>query len=174
MNLVEQIRSLGVHQCSLIAAADVVFSPEVRKMCEVNTCGNYNKTWACPPAIGSYDECVGKCLAYDNALIFTGKYELEDSYDYPGMQLGLKQFKKLARAVGREAKMRLKDFLLLSNEGCDLCESCTYPGAACRFPDLSNGSLEGYGILVSDTAKVAGINYINGQNTMTYFGGLFF
>ncbi|MFQ6804175.1 MAG: DUF2284 domain-containing protein [Lachnospiraceae bacterium] len=34
-------------------------------------------------------------------------------------------------------------FLILSNEGCDLCSECTYPEAPCRFPDRSHGSIEG-------------------------------
>ncbi|HIV13348.1 MAG TPA: hypothetical protein IAA63_09455 [Candidatus Pullilachnospira stercoravium] len=53
-----------------------------------------------------------------------------------------------------------------------LCSECTYPEAPCRFPDRSHGSIEGYGIMVSDLANQAGINYINGANTVTYFGAL--
>ena len=61
---------------------------------------------------------------------------------------------------------------MLSNEGCDLCDKCTYPDAPCRFPNRAHGSLEGYGIFVSEIAKIAGINYINGANTVTYFGAV--
>jgi hypothetical protein len=35
-------------------------------------------------------------------------------------------------------------------------------------------SIEGYGILVSELAKKAGVNYNNGENTITYFGSLLF
>jgi hypothetical protein len=35
-------------------------------------------------------------------------------------------------------------------------------------------SLEAYGINVSELAKAAGMNYINGQNTVTYFGAVLF
>lgn len=67
---------------------------------------------------------------------------------------------------------QVEDFLLLANEGRDKCEKCTYPDAPCRFPDQTHGALEGYGIFVSELAKQAGIHYINGANTVTYFGGV--
>ena len=35
-------------------------------------------------------------------------------------------------------------------------------------------SLEAYGIHVSKLAKAADMKYINGQNTVTYFGGVLF
>ena len=65
-------------------------------------------------------------------------------------------------------------YLLLSNEGCKRCEKCTYPDAPCRFPDKLFHSLEGYGFIVSELAKMAGISYINGENTVTYFGAVMF
>ena len=68
----------------------------------------------------------------------------------------------------------VSDFLLLSNEGCGRCTACTYPDAPCRFPQLLHHSLEGYGFIVSDLAKEAGIRYHNGANTVTYFGALLF
>jgi len=52
-----------------------------------------------------------------------------------------------------------RPFLLLSNEGCIRCKSCTYPDAPCRFPDKLYPSLEGYGILVTELAKKAGLNF---------------
>jgi hypothetical protein len=44
----------------------------------------------------------------------------------------------------------------------------------CRFPEKALSSLEGYGLDVYQTALHAGLPYVNGQNTVTYFGMLFF
>jgi predicted metal-binding protein len=71
-------------------------------------------------------------------------------------------------------KPYLSDYLVLSNEGCEICKDCLYPHAPCRFPDRLHHSIEGYGILVSDLAKKAGVNYNNGENTVTFFGALLF
>ena len=33
------------------------FHREVRDLCRQNTCRNYNTSWACPPAVGSLEDC---------------------------------------------------------------------------------------------------------------------
>ena len=35
----------------------VELMPEVRAMCEQNTCHRYGKCWSCPPGCGSLEEC---------------------------------------------------------------------------------------------------------------------
>lgn len=105
-------------------------------------------------------------------LVLSGKYNLEDSFDYEGMMDGMKQFKKSCRELDAAVKGYIREYFILSSEGCDLCETCTYPDNPCRFPEKSHGSLEGYGLFVNVLANQAGINYINGKDTVTYFGAL--
>jgi len=88
------------------------------------------------------------------------------------MMEGMDKFKAACRLVHEKVRGHFSEFLILSNEGCDLCKKCTYPDAPCRFPDRVHGSLEGYGIFVDQLARKAGINYINGKDTVTYFGGM--
>lgn len=45
---------------------------------------------------------------------------------------------------------------------------------AWRFPDRAMSSLEAYGVNVSELAVQCGMRYINGENTVTYFGAVFF
>ena len=71
-------------------------------------------------------------------------------------------------------KLFLSDYLLLSNEGCGRCKKCTYPDSLCRFPEHLHHSIEGYGFQIYELAKAAGIKYNNGENTVTFFGGLLF
>ncbi len=66
-------------------------------------------------------------------------------------------------------------FLHLSGGGCRLCERCgILDGVPCRFPELALPPLEGYGVNVSATAGNIGIPYINGKDTVTYFGAVLF
>lgn len=162
----------GVFQFGIVDTASVSFSGEVRKMCESNLCRQYGKTWACPPGLGTLEECAKRIRGYDTMVVFSARYELEDSFDYEGMMDGMSGFKEICRRIHQAVQPSLDHFLILSNEGCDLCSECTYPDAPCRFPDRSHGSIEGYGIMVSDLAGQANINYINGANTVTYFGAL--
>jgi Predicted metal-binding protein len=163
-----------VFQYGIINTTDINFAEEVRKLCEVNTCRQYGKTWVCPPAVGTVDECRIKCLKYDKMFVFTIKYDLEDSFDFEGMNKGMSDFKKVSRDLDIKIKPYLENYLMLSNEGCDICVECTYPDNPCRFPDIAHGSIEGYGIFVNELAKSAGVNYVNGANTVTYFGALLF
>ncbi len=162
----------GAFQVGALPTQGLAVYEEVRDICKKNTCRGYGATWACPPAVGPIQECLSRVQAYDTMLLFTGKYELEDSFDYEGMVEGMKQFQDLAARLDRALKDVLPHFLMLSNEGCHKCKTCTYPDAPCRFPDELHPSLEAFGFNVSELARLAKINYINGPNTVTYFGGV--
>ena len=60
--------------------------------------------------------------------------------------------------------------LMLSTESCAICESCAYPGAPCRHPGQALPSLEGSGVDVYNTVKGTSLKYVNGRNTVTFFG----
>lgn len=170
----KRLKDVGVSQCGLIAPAQIPFSPEVRTLCEGNVCRNYGTTWACPPAVGTFETCKAKCLSYRNALVFNQVFPLEDSFDFEGMRAGHAAFKETCDKLYALIKPQAGDFLLLSNEGCRRCEKCAYPDAPCRFPELLFPSVEGFGILVAGLAEAAGVHYINGPDTVTYFGVLLY
>lgn len=107
-------------------------------------------------------------------LLFSKKYELEDSFDFESMTAGLMDFKHTVDGFQQKINDIIPSYLLLSNEGCGRCAECTYPNASCRFPHLLHHSLEGYGFIVKELADEAGIRYNNGLNTVTYFGALLF
>jgi predicted metal-binding protein len=153
------MQALGAFQAGAVSTAEIPFDGEVRALCEKNSCRNYGKTWACPPAVGSLQACEDFCLRYDFMFVFTKKYDLEDSFDFEGMREGLLAFKNLCDRVASA----FPGLPVLSNEGCHRCDVCTYPDAPCRFPDKLLPALEGFGILVGALAKKAGVNYINGQ-----------
>lgn len=171
-NIKKYLRSLGFHDCGLVDTSDVKFRQEIRGMCEVNTCRMYGTTWACPPAVGTVEECRDRVQAYTHMLVLSGKYDLEDSFDFEGMQEGAQKFRNSSRLLNEALAAHRGKYILLSNEGCDLCAKCTYPDAPCRFPEKATGSLEGYGIFVSELANQAGVKYNNGPDTVTYFGAL--
>ena len=164
--------SFGFYEFGIADTAGIRFRQDIRAMCEVNTCRAYGTTWACPPAVGTVEECGERVRQYDKMVVLSGKYELEDSFDYEGIQEGAKKFRESSRALNQLLRERFSDYFMLSNEGCDLCSKCTYPDAPCRFPDRAMGSLEGYGIFVSELATQAGMKYNNGPNTVTFFGAL--
>lgn len=163
----DELRQIGITASGCTKTAEIVFSDEVRHICEGNLCRNYGKTWACPPAVGTLEACRAKCLSYSSAFVFMSTYQLEDSFDFDGMIRGHRQFKAVC---DRLYERLAQPFLLLSNEGCIRCKTCTYPSEPCRFPDRLFPSLEGYGMMVNELAKSAGIPYCSGSNSVSYFG----
>lgn len=178
MDLLQKIRDAaaesGFTETGCVPPEKLHYLPEVRKICEGNVCRNYGATWACPPAVGTLEECRERVSRYGTMLLFSKKYQLEDSFDFHGMLSALRDFKQTVDMFNGQLKALVTDCLLLSNEGCGRCETCTYPSAPCRFPGRLYHSLEGYGFSVSELAAAAGLRYNNGVNTVTFFGALLF
>jgi predicted metal-binding protein len=174
INLQTSLINAGAFEYGEVNLNDVDFTEEVRGYCVQNICKQYGTTWACPPAVGTVDECRERAHKYNKMLVFSGKYGIESSFDFEGMINALKAFKTLVNTFDDALRSKTSDYLLLGNEGCGNCKSCTYPDNPCRFPDKIHHSIEGYGVYVIKLAKQAGIAYNNGENTITYFGALLY
>jgi len=170
-NLVAEI---GFWESGEIDIRSLNYEPSVREICKGNVCRGYNTSWACPPAVGTLEECKARCEQFDHMLLLSGKFELEDSFDYEGMMAGMQDFKKLTDQLDAAVHGKLSRYQIMSNEGCGRCKKCTWPDAPCRFPEKLHPSLESYGFLVNKLAEQAGMHYINGQNTVTYFGAILY
>lgn len=165
---------VGFTEVGYVPISKLTYHPEIRLICEGNSCHSYGSCWACPPAVGTLAECAERVKQYDGFLLFSQVCRIEDSFDFEGMATGLRGFKELVDAFQQKLEGVLPRFLLLSNEGCGRCAACTYPDAPCRFPLLLHHSLEGYSFVVSELAAEAGLRYHNGPNTVTFFGALLF
>lgn len=180
----EELRvNCGATHCATIRVADIVFDAGLRSNCEMNYCGEYGRTWVCPPHCGAIDDCIETVRAYDGAFVIQYVGTLEDSYDFEGMQEAadifndvlLKAFCKVKEQICSGNMEKNQKLLCLGAGGCHRCKTCALTSEEpCRFPEEAFASLESHGIFVSDLAQKAGLNYINGQNTVTYFGAIFF
>ena len=160
----------GFQESGVLDTGALRFHEEVRRICEENRCRSYGRSWACPPAAGTLDQCRERVLGYEKLLLFSKAYLLPDSMDFSAVGKAMKDFKACALDLGRELRPRLNKLLILSNEGCMRCAQCTWPEAPCRFPEELQPSIEGFGFLVSELAQQAGIPYLSGPNTVTFFG----
>lgn len=174
--LIDSALSCGAAEATLLDQQQIVLSNTFRAICESNQCGGYGKCWMCPPYIGAIEELMEKVRSYPRALLYQTIYEIEDSYDIEGMfeaganhaQVSQRLQKEMASVIG-------KPFLHLTCGGCHLCPTCAKRSEEpCRFPDKALPSLEGYGVDVYNTTKDTPLKYINGQNTVTYFGMVLF
>ena len=175
-HLTTEALRLGATKAAVISASLVETDRRFRDMCASNACGMYGKCYMCPPDIGEIDALMDELRGYDHALVYQVVSELEDSFDYEGMVEAKKCTYPLAQSL-REvfSDARLPKVLHLGAGGCGVCNPCAKrTGEPCRFPEKAMSSLEAYGINVSRLAAASGMKYINGQNTVTYFGAVFF
>ena len=168
--------SLGAFRASVIPVDSIETDASFRDLCASNVCGNYGRNWMCPPDAGDIHDLMAALHTYSYALVYQTVSELEDSYDFEGMmEAGLRHNRlmvEIRRGMDRE---NLPRTLHLGAGGCRMCEVCgKRTGEPCRHPDLAVASLETYGVNVSRLAPTAGMKYINGKDTVTYFGAVLF
>ncbi len=161
----------GAAKAAYLKAEDVVLSAAFRDICARNSCGCYGRCWMCPPDIGAIETLMAQVRQYEHAVLYQTISELEDSYDYEGMTEAGFRHAQVSQRLEDAVKPLLNNRLHLSCGGCRLCERCAKAdGLPCRHPDRALPPMEGYGIDVYQTTKPTMLKYINGQNTVTFFG----
>lgn len=170
----EAIKQLAL-DCGFTTAGDldvstIVIRKEVRDACATNTCGVYGKSWACPPACGELEECSARIHAFKKGIIFQTTQELEDSFDFEGLEELGEKFGKSVIKFNKAIKEQYPGCMVLSAGTCTLCKECTYPDEPCRMPDKRLSSIEAYGMTVNEVCKANNLTYNYGPNTMTYIG----
>ena len=167
---------LGAFKANVIEAAKIETDRVFRDICASNSCGMYGRCYMCPPDAGDIDTLMSEIGNYDYVLVYQTVTELEDSYDFEGMIEAKKSFYPITQKLRKSfSDMGISKVLHLGAGGCGVCDRCAkQTGEPCRFPNLAMPSLEAYGVNVSSLAKASGMNYINGQDTVTYFGAILF
>lgn len=174
--LTEAILRCGAAKAAVIGQDQIVSSEEFRRVCESNQCGGYGRCWMCPPDIGEITVLMNQVRSYPWAVLYQSVGRLEDSYDIEGMLEAAHRHALLSQKIHSTIKPLLaKPFLHLSCGGCHLCEVCAkVADEPCCQPGKALSSLEGCGIDVYNTTKNTKLKYVNGQNTVTYFGMVLF
>ena len=170
-NLKDEIKNLGISAAAVFPVGDIKFDDIFRKMCRDNLCGRYGKNYKCPPIIGEPEELKNEIKTYDDVILIQTIYPLEDSFDFEGMGEGGKihaeNIDKTREYI--KANLNFEKMLVLGAGGCNLCEKCgVIENVPCRFPDRAISSVEAYCMNVADMTNSHGLNYINGENTVSY------
>lgn len=168
-----QIAEYPVCEYAFIRPEDLTFLEQVRYICRTE-CPQYGKSWSCPPAVGTVEECRQRCMSYTGGFIFTTVAEVTDIADMQETLATRMEHEKITRHIQDLFCGQCKDVLVLSTESCANCESCAYPDAPCRHPDRMFPCIESYGILVTDLAERHGITFMNGASLVTWFSLLLY
>lgn len=160
----------GFTHSAPLAVDTLQMLPEVREMCEKNTCGAYNKNWTCPPACGDLEECRARVQAFRDGILVQTVGELEDEMDGEGMIEASLQHGEHFQAMYRRLREENVPVLALGAGACTRCKKCTYPDSPCRFPEERVSSMESYGLLVLQVCRDNHLDYYYGPNFIAYTG----
>ena len=142
-------------------------------VCEME-CPRYGKTWACPPAVGTVEECRERCLTYPQGLLISTLSEVNDVANMEEALATRPGHEKITRQVAKLLEDQGLEVYGLSSESCGVCENCTYPHDQCRHKDKMMPCVESHGIIVTALAEKYGVEYAFGSQIVTWFSLLLF
>jgi len=174
-SLIEEALKAGAAGAGVVLVDQIVFQRDFRLACVQNLCGKYGKCWMCPPDVGDIDDMIACAKKYKYMLVFQSIGQLEDSFDIEGMEAAAIAHNALALKLAEVFDGVLESPLRVGAGACHVCPRCAKEDhLPCAHPDLATASVEAYGMAVSELAAQSGLAYINGPNTVTYFGGFLF
>ena len=175
--LIAAVLNAGATKAVVIPDEQIVTDRMFFDICATNACGKFGRCWACPPDIGPIDELMARVRDYRQGVLYQTIGSLEDSFDIEGMEEASKYHTQVSQRIQEAMKPILGEgkFFHMSCGGCSLCERCAkLDNEPCRHPDKTLISLEGAGVDVYNTTKDTPLKYINGTNTVTFFGMVLF
>ena len=172
--LEQQLSELPLYTYFYITPGQLEFSDRIRYICQAE-CPRYGKSWACPPGVGSVEDCKAKCLGYRECLVIGTITECNDIADIdetlatrPDHEAVTDQVQQMLRDMGVEP-------YILSTDSCAICKNCTFPeGKPCRHQDRMHPCIESHGINIIPTLEENGLEFQYGGNIITWYSLLFY
>ena len=150
------------------------FTQRVRYICQ-SECPMFGKSWACPPAVGTVEDCQKKCFAFSDCLMIATITEVADIADIEDSLSTRGEHERLTNEIADLLRRQGIAPYILSTEACAECERCAYlDGQPCRFPERMHPCVESHGINVVPAMDEFGIPFISGENLVTWVSLLLF
>ena len=166
--LEQQLAQLPLYAYGYIDPMELEFSARIRWICQ-QECPMYGKTWACPPGVGSVEQCQGKCQSYNQGLMIATITEVEDIANIEQSLATRGDHEELTNEVAALLRQQGVETYILSTEACALCDRCAYlDGQPCRYPEKMHPCVESHGINVIPTLERHGLEFQYGENVVTW------
>ena len=169
-----QLSALPLYVYFYIDPKTLEFSDRIRYICQAE-CPRYGQSWACPPGVGSVEDCKARCLGYNSCLAVGTITECEDIADIEGTLATRHDHEAITNAVRQLLRDMETEPYILSTDSCAICTECTYPqGKPCRHADVMHPCIESHGINLIPTLEENGLDFQYGGNIITWYSLLFF
>lgn len=172
--LEEKLSELPLYIYFFTEPEKLEFSQRVRWICE-HECDRCGKSWACPPSVGTVEQCRQRCLGYNSCLVISTVTEVSDIADIEETLATRSAHEEITdEAAGFLRELGAEPYVL-STESCALCPQCAYlDGQPCRFPERMHPCVESQGINVVPILEENGLEFQYGQNVVTWISLLLF
>ena len=172
--LEQQLQQLPLYIYAWIDPRELEFSQRIRYICQ-HECPMYDKTWACPPAVGSVEECEKKCLGFHRCLLIGTVTEVGDISDINETLATRPEHERITNQVRDLLRQQGIWPYILSTEACTVCDRCAWlDGLPCRLPGKMHPCIESHGINIIPTLEKLGLDFQYGENIVTWYSLLFF
>ena len=172
--LESQLADFPLFVYGFIDPTELEFTQRVRFVCQME-CPMYGQSWACPPAVGTVEECRGRCLKYKDCLMISTITEVSDIANIEESLATRGDHEAITTQVAALMEQQDVSPYILSTEACAICARCAYlDGQPCRFPEKMHPCVESHGINVIPAMEMLGVPFISGENVVTWVSLLFF
>ena len=172
--LEQQLSELPLYVYTYVDPKTIDYNQRVRWICE-HECPMYGKTWACPPGVGSVEECAAKCRSYQSCLMVGTVTEAEDISNIEETLKTRPEHEKLTNQIRELFREQGIEPYILSTEACAVCERCAIlDGMPCRMPGRMHPCVESHGINLIPTLEENGLEFQFGGDVITWYSLLFF
>lgn len=169
-----QLAELPLYTYEFLDPEKLEFSQRIRWICE-NECPMYGQSWACPPAVGSVEECHAQCRRFNRCLMVSTITEVRDIADIDETLSTRPDHEAITNQVGDLLRAQGIEPYILSTEACAECDRCAYlDGQPCRFPQRMHPCVESHGINLLAVLEELGLSFQYGENVVTWFSLLFY
>lgn len=162
-----------------MSAYDMIMGPvptrdeqsEIRCMalCKENRCGQYGRTWACPPGFsGTVDDYSKR---FTSVAIVKRTFTV-DVGDVDGVSEASHTFQDDIRRMMALIRSSGYDCMGMADGGCTYCGICAYPDP-CRFPQMLVPSVSAVGLDLGKYLDSVGEKLEFRSDRVTMYGLLF-
>lgn len=171
-NIEEYITQFPIYQYTFLKTEDIEFNDKVRIICK-KECPRYGKSWSCPPAVGTVEQCKAKCQNYSHALLFSSVAEVTDYSNFESLLKTKKEHEEITEAIETFLKNDAWKCYTLSSDSCSICEKCSYPKKSCVHPEKMHPCIESHGILLTKNIEENHMDYFMGEQMVLWFSLIF-
>ena len=117
----EYISQFPVYEYRILDTKGIEVRERVRTICS-QECERFGTTWACPPAVGSLEQCRDRISRYPQAVFFSSVAEVSDLMNMEEMLSTRHQHEKITEEIASFLREQGFSVFTLSTESCDICQ----------------------------------------------------